>query len=103
MVVIIGQVTSCSLGCFLAGNDAKTSVKVGMGLGQIGEFSFIIAALGLSLNVTSDFIYPIAVAVSAITTLTTPYQIEALIKYQICWRGYLLKHCSEQWKLIAYG
>lgn len=80
IVVIAGQVTSCSLGCFLAGNDTKTSVKVGMGLGQIGEFSFIIAALGLSLNVTSDFIYPIAVAVSAFTTLTTPYQIKSADK-----------------------
>ncbi len=77
VVVILGQIISCSFGCFIAGNDTKTSVKVGMGLGQIGEFSFIIAALGLSLNVTSDFIYPIAVAVSAFTTLTTPYQIKS--------------------------
>ena len=48
-----------------------------MGLAQIGEFSFIIAALGLSLNVTSDFIYPIAVAVSSLTTLLTPYLIKS--------------------------
>ncbi len=74
-VVIIGKVFACSLGCFVSGNDMKTSLKVGMGLAQIGEFSFIIAALGLSLKVTSDFVYPIAVAVSAITTLTTPYLI----------------------------
>ena len=77
VTVILGQIVSCSFGCFIAGNDTKTSVKVGMGLGQIGEFSFIIAALGLTLNVTSDFIYPIAVAVSAFTTLTTPYQIRS--------------------------
>lgn len=77
VTVILGQIVSCSYGCFIAGNDTKTSVKVGMGLGQIGEFSFIIAALGLTLNVTSDFIYPIAVAVSAFTTLTTPYQIRS--------------------------
>ena len=77
VVVILGQIISCSFGCFIAGNDTKTSVKVGMGLGQIGEFSFIIAALGLSLGVTSDFIYPLAVAVSAFTTLTTPYQIKS--------------------------
>ncbi|HMS65296.1 MAG TPA: cation:proton antiporter [Ignavibacteria bacterium] len=75
VVVIIGQVNSCALGCFISGKDMKTSVKVGMSLGQIGEFSFIIAALGLTLNVTSDFLYPIVVAVSALTTFSTPYSI----------------------------
>jgi len=77
LVVIFGKVISCSLGAFLAGNDGRTSLRVGMGLSQIGEFSFIIAALGMTLGVTSDFLYPIVVAVSAITTLTTPYQIRA--------------------------
>jgi len=77
LVVIFGKVVSCSLGAFLAGNDGRTSLRVGMGLSQIGEFSFIIAALGMTLGVTSDFLYPIVVAVSAITTLTTPYQIRA--------------------------
>jgi len=77
LVVILGKVVSCSLGAFLAGNDGRTSLRVGMGLSQIGEFSFIIAALGMTLGVTSDFLYPIVVAVSAITTLTTPYQIRA--------------------------
>lgn len=77
LVVIVGKVIACSLGTFVAGNDARTSLRVGMSLAQIGEFSFIIAALGLSLRVTSDFIYPIAVAVSSITTLTTPYLIQA--------------------------
>lgn len=76
LATILGKVVSCGLGTFVAGNDPRTSLKVGMGLAQIGEFSFIIAALGLSLKVTSDFLYPIAVAVSAITTLTTPYLIK---------------------------
>ena len=75
-VVVVGQVLSCSLGVFLAGHDRQTSLRVGMGLAQIGEFSFIIAALGMSLKVTSGFLYPIAVAVSALTTLTTPYLIK---------------------------
>ena len=75
-VVVVGQVFSCSLGVFLAGHDRQTSLRVGMGLAQIGEFSFIIAALGMSLKVTSSFLYPIAVAVSALTTLTTPYLIK---------------------------
>jgi CPA2 family monovalent cation:H+ antiporter-2 len=74
-VVIVGKVLSCSLGALLAGNDLKSSLRVGMGLAQIGEFSFIIASLGLSLGVTSHFLYPIAVAVSALTTLSTPYLI----------------------------
>ena len=68
---------SCSLGAFVGGSDSRTSLRVGMGLAQIGEFSFIIASLGVSLHVTSDFVYPIAVAVSAVTTFLTPYLIRA--------------------------
>jgi CPA2 family monovalent cation:H+ antiporter-2 len=75
--VVVGKIVSCTFGALVAGNDSRTSLRVGMGLAQIGEFSFIIAALGLSLKVTSDFLYPIAVAVSAITTLITPYLIRS--------------------------
>lgn len=74
-VVVAGKVVTCSFGTFVAGNNIRSSMRVGMGLAQIGEFSFIIAALGLSLQVTSSFLYPIAVAVSALTTLLTPYLI----------------------------
>nr|WP_294864177.1 cation:proton antiporter [uncultured Pseudogulbenkiania sp.] len=77
VAVVVGKVVTCSLGTFVAGNDGRTAMRVGMGLAQIGEFSFIIAALGLSLKVTSDFLYPVAVAVSALTTLFTPYLIRA--------------------------
>jgi CPA2 family monovalent cation:H+ antiporter-2 len=77
LAVVLGKVLTCSLGAFIAGNDGRTSLRVGMGLSQIGEFSFIIAALGVTLQVTSDFLYPVAVAVSAITTLLTPYLIRA--------------------------
>src|SRR6185503_11612424 len=75
LAVVAGKVFTCSFGTFVAGNDARTSLRVGMGLAQIGEFSFIIAALGLSLKVTSEFLYPIAVTVSAITSLLNPYLI----------------------------
>lgn len=75
VAVIFGKLVSCGLGTFLAGRDARTSMRVGMTVSQIGEFSFIIASLGLTLKVTSGFLYPVAVAVSAITTLTTPYLI----------------------------
>jgi len=77
VAVVLGKMLSCGLGAFIAGNDGRTSLRVGMGLSQIGEFSFIIAALGMTLQVTSDFLYPVAVAVSAITTLLTPYLIRA--------------------------
>jgi CPA2 family monovalent cation:H+ antiporter-2 len=76
VAVVVGKIATCSLGTFIAGHDGRTSLRVGMGLAQIGEFSFIIAALGLSLKVTSEFLYPIVVAVSAITTLLTPYLIK---------------------------
>jgi monovalent cation:H+ antiporter-2, CPA2 family len=75
--VVIGKVLTCSFGTYIAGYDTKTSLRVGMGLAQIGEFSFIIASLGLTLKVTEDFLYPIAVTVSAITTLLTPYLIRS--------------------------
>jgi CPA2 family monovalent cation:H+ antiporter-2 len=68
---------SCVVGALVAGRDLRTSVHVGTGMAQIGEFSFIIASLGLSLKVTGEFLYPVAVAVSAITTLTTPYLIRS--------------------------
>ncbi|HRO76872.1 MAG TPA: cation:proton antiporter [Crocinitomicaceae bacterium] len=70
-----------SVGAFLSGQPIKTSIQTGMSMAQIGEFSFIIATLGLSLGVISEFLYPIAVAVSAITTLTTPYMIKASLPF----------------------
>jgi CPA2 family monovalent cation:H+ antiporter-2 len=75
VAVVLGKVITCSFGSFVAGNDGRTSLRVGMGLAQIGEFSFVIASLGLTLKVTSGFLYPVAVAVSAITTFLTPYLI----------------------------
>jgi CPA2 family monovalent cation:H+ antiporter-2 len=77
VVVIVGKVITCTTGTLLAGNNPRTALRVGMGLSQIGEFSFIIAQLGESRGVTSSFLYPIAVMVSAITTLLTPYLIKS--------------------------
>ncbi|MBI3307490.1 MAG: cation:proton antiporter [Candidatus Omnitrophica bacterium] len=76
LVTIFGKVISCSFATFLTGHSEETALKVGLGLAQIGEFSFIIARLGETTNVTSPFIYPIAVAVSGITTVTTPFLIK---------------------------
>jgi CPA2 family monovalent cation:H+ antiporter-2 len=77
VVVIIGTVISVSIGAFLTGAGARTSIKAAMSLAQIGEFSFIIAGLGLALDATGAFLYPVTVAVSAITTLTTPFLISS--------------------------
>ncbi len=74
-VTIIGKILSTGLGALSSGQSIRNSVQVGFGLAQIGEFSFIIAQLGMTLKVTSDFVYPIAVAVSLVTTFTTPYLI----------------------------
>ncbi len=75
VAVILGKSLARTAGSFAAGQDARTSLRIGMSLAQIGEFSFIIATLGLTLKATSAFLYPIAVCVSAITTLFTPYLI----------------------------
>ncbi|KAF3996425.1 cation:proton antiporter [Glaciimonas immobilis] len=76
VAVVLGKLVSCGIATFLSGHNGRTSMRVGMGLAQIGEFSFIIAALGVSLKVTSDFLYPTVVAVSVMTTLLTPYLIK---------------------------
>ncbi|MGH7898334.1 MAG: cation:proton antiporter [Candidatus Binatia bacterium] len=75
VLTVLGKAATCSLGALVAGYPPRVAFRVGMGLGQIGEFSFIIASLGRDAGVISDFLYPITVAVSAVTTLTTPYQI----------------------------
>lgn len=77
VATILGKLFSSTLGALIAGHSLRVSLQTGMSLAQIGEFSFIIATLGLTLKVTSDFLYPVAVAVSAITTLTTPYLIRS--------------------------
>jgi len=75
LVLMFGKPLFVTLGALISGQPLKIAVQSGMSLSQIGEFSFIIATLGLSLNVTSDFLYPVAVAVSVLTTFTTPFMI----------------------------
>jgi len=77
LLTIFGKLFSTTLGALLSGQPLKQSVQVGMSMAQIGEFAFIVASLGLSLGVISDFIFPIAVGASAVTTFTTPYLIKA--------------------------
>jgi CPA2 family monovalent cation:H+ antiporter-2 len=77
LVVVVGKIISVSIGAFLTGAGVPMAVRAGMSQAQIGEFSFIIAGLGMTLHATRDFLYPVAVAVSALTTLTTPWLVRA--------------------------
>jgi CPA2 family monovalent cation:H+ antiporter-2 len=77
LLVIVGKVVAVSAGAFITGAGLRHSIQAGMSLAQIGEFSFIIAAVGLAAGATRPFLYPVAVAVSAITTLVTPWLIRA--------------------------
>lgn len=79
-LTILGKIALVFAGMRLAGQDRAISIQAGLSLAQIGEFSFIIATLGLSLGVVRPELYPLAVAVSLITTFTTPYFIKAAIK-----------------------
>lgn len=73
--ILIGQATLGTFGFMLGGESLKSAMRCGFSMAQIGEFSFIIASLGLSLGVISNFLYPVVVAVSVITTFLTPYMI----------------------------
>jgi CPA2 family monovalent cation:H+ antiporter-2 len=76
-VIVSGKIVAVSLASVLAGNGVRMSVQAGMSLAQIGEFSFIIVAVGKALGVVGEFLYPLAVGVSALTTLLTPFLIKA--------------------------
>lgn len=75
LAVILGKTLAVTTGAFLAGHGRRTSMKAGMSVAQIGEFSFIIAGVGVTSGVIGAWMYPVAIAVSALTTLTTPLLI----------------------------
>lgn len=79
LTILIGQATLGTLGYLLSGQSLKNAMRCGFSMAQIGEFAFIIAGLGLSLGVISDFLYPVVVAVSVITTFLTPYMIRGAV------------------------
>ena len=99
VVVLIGRITFATLGVSAAGQSLKVSVESGLSLAQIGEFSFIIATLGVSLGVIQDFIYPIIVAVSIITTFTTPYCIGSSARAY----RFLEKRVPPGWERLIKG
>lgn len=102
LIVMAGQVIFGTFGVILSGQPLKVAVQSGFSLAQIGEFAFIIASLGLTLNVTSHFLYPIVVAVSVITTFFTPYMIRLSSpayrlmdrKIPYSWRRFLDRYSS---------
>jgi len=75
--VIAGKIVFASLGAFLTGAGVRLSLETGMSLAQIGEFSFILAGLGIASGATREFLYPVVIAVSALTMLATPWLIRA--------------------------
>jgi CPA2 family monovalent cation:H+ antiporter-2 len=93
MTILIGQAVFGSFAFMLGGETLKSAMKCGFSMAQIGEFSFIIASLGLSLGVVGDFLYPVVVAVSVITTFLTPDMIRlATPAYQV-----LEKRLPKKW------
>ena len=117
LAVLLGQTIFGTTGVLLSGQPLKTAMQCGFSLTQIGEFAFIIASLGVSLKVTSHFLYPIVVAVSVITTFLTPYMIRlAVPAYNVIdkympsrWRrlldryssGALVANHSNNWKKLV--
>lgn len=93
LTIIIGQAVFGTMGFMLSGQSLKTAMRCGFSMAQIGEFAFIIASLGLSLGVIGDFLYPVVVAVSVITTFLTPYMIRAA---EPCY-GVLERHLPKKW------
>ena len=79
LAIIIGQSTLGTFGYMLSGQPLSQAIRCGFSMAQIGEFAFIIASLGLSLGVIGNFLYPVVVAVSVITTFLTPYMIRGAV------------------------
>ena len=93
ITILIGQALFGTLGYLLGGQTLKNAMRCGFSMAQVGEFAFIIATLGKSLGVISEFLYPVVVAVSVITTFLTPYMIRAA---EPCY-NVLIKHLPKRW------
>ena len=93
ITILVGQALFGTLGYLLGGQTLKNAMRCGFSMAQVGEFAFIIATLGRSLSVISEFLYPVVVAVSVITTFLTPYMIRAA---EPCY-NFLVKHLPKQW------
>lgn len=93
LTILLGQSIFGTFGFLIGGQSLKSAMRCGFSMAQIGEFSFIIASLGLSLHVTGEFLYPVVVAVSVITTFLTPYMIRLSVpSYNV-----LERHMPKTW------
>ena len=116
-VVIVGQVVGNTFGTVVAGHDLRTAVRVGTGLSQIGEFSFVIATLGLTLGVTDPSLYPIVIGVALVTTVFTPRWIRSadgltdailrtapkpLVGYLALYKDWVERFKGGQWNSLAW-
>lgn len=99
LVVLIGRIIFATIGVFASGEGLKVAMQSGFSLAQIGEFSFIIATLGVSLGVITETLYPIIVAVSVITTFTTPYCIKGAEPAY----SWLEKRLPKKWEKLKQG
>ncbi len=117
IVVIVGQVLGNTFGTVVAGHDLRTAVRVGTGLSQIGEFSFVIATLGLTLGVTDPSLYPIVIGVALVTTVFTPSLIHCadgvtdhilrtapkpLVGYLALYKDWVERFKGGQWNSLAW-
>lgn len=104
VVVLIGKITFSCIGFLLSGQHLKTTIQGAFSLAQVGEFAFIIAAVGMKEGVLSDFVYPVIVAVSVLTTFTTPLMIQSAIPFYnminrilpATWRAFLDNTASNK-------
>jgi len=74
---MVFKTLACAVGSFLTGADARTSMRVGTNMAQLGEFAFILAALGIQLNLASEFLYPVVVAITCLSAIVRPYMVDA--------------------------
>ena len=93
LTILLGQTILGTFNFMLSGQSLKSAMQCGFSMAQIGEFSFIIASLGLSLGVIGNFLYPVVVAVSVITTFLTPYMIRASVP---CY-NHLERRMTKKW------
>ena len=93
LTILVGQAVFGTFGFLIGGQSLKSAMRCGFSMAQIGEFSFIIASLGVSLKVTGEFLYPVVVAVSVITTFLTPY----MIRFSVPCYGVLERRLPKTW------
>ncbi|HRR33814.1 MAG TPA: cation:proton antiporter [Kiritimatiellia bacterium] len=94
LVVIVGKSINCTLGSLLTGQDLKNAIQTGIGLGQIGEFAYLVALIGLTMKVVDSSLYQIAVGVSVLTTLLNPFLMRASDPFA----EWVERKLPERWK-----